>query len=480
VGEAVDDVYPAFTADPQVHHAVFVTHGLGVSYLDLSSWSSKLADEYNSTDEAGVAFRIDMLLGTASTTVEQPIIFPTSSSSPSAISACIAISDSDLGFFVLCTADDQPHAATLSEPLSHFSNSLRLTGPDPTLLAEYLPTSETDLDFESPVDSRPAYQPPQAIWQPSSLPTFLDTHAHPRARRAMSDELRLSPAVLQLMVEAHRVTSTETHRLGFAVSELFRRCERLQEEFREQIRRVRECRDRIDTVLGEGSDEYTNTRGEDVEADGDASEVLERRMARARERQEALSERYAEVRRKVGRANGRPIGEKEDQWITEIRVMERMVGNGSGHDDGEDDGDPQLSAPKMPGGASVRAPRTEGDAEGHDGDATEVDDDHEPEDDSVTPASDLPHARFRQVLDLQRQLTAQVEEIQRSASGAGYEDDLSASMRSSTLQSSTSSRAGGERRRAAQAEIELLLERQTALLEATSGQIARLAGLGFA
>ena len=477
MGEAVDDAYPAFTADPQVPHAVFVTHGTGVSYLDLSSWSSKLADEYNSTDEAGVAFRLDMLLDAASTTVEQPIIFPSSSTSPSAISACVAVSDSDLGFFVLCTADDQPLAATLSEPLSHFATSLRLTGPDPTLLLEYAPTDDADPDFgSSRVDSRPAYQPPQVIWQQSSLPTFLDTHAHPRARRAMSDELRLSPAVLQLMVEAHRVTSTETHHLGFAVSELFRRCERLQEEFREQIRRVRECRDRIDAVLDEGADEYTNTRGEEVEADGDASEALERRLSRARERQEALSNRYAEVRRKVGRANGRPISEKEDQWITEIRVMERMIGNEAGQDDGEATENSQPSAPKMPGGASVCAPRTTGDADMHNGDTTDADDDDDddPEDESAAPASDLPHARFRQVCDLQRQLTAQVEELQLNASGGGQEVDLSASMRSST------SRAGGDRRRAAQAEIELLLERQTALLEATSGQIARLAGLGVA
>ena len=94
----------------------------------------------------------------------------------------------------------------------------------------------------------------------------------------------------------------------------------------------------------------------------------------------------------------------------------------------------------MPGGASVRAPRAEGDADMHDSDATEDNDDHVPEDDSSAPTSDVPHARFRQVQDLQRQLTTQVEELQQNSSGA-HEDDLSASMRSST------SRAGGERRR---------------------------------
>jgi nucleoporin NUP82 len=449
LGESAEDVFPSFTADPQVQHSVFVTHSTGVSYVDFSSWCSKLAEELNAEDDAGVAFRIDMLLDSVSTSVERPITFSATSPPPPTISTCTALTDSDLGFFVLTTCDNQPYGATLSEPLSHFASTLRIDGPESALLLEYNP--DPDLDEATIPDSRPPYQPSTSLYASSSLPTFLDTHAHPRIRRALSSELRLSPAVLHLMLEAHRVLSSETHKLGLAVSDIFRRCERLQDEFREQIRRVRECRDRIDSVMDMNDD--SAEQGSNV--DGGAKEAIETRLDKARERQEALSERYAELRRKLSRANGRPISEKEDQWIIEVKTMEKLAGVVI--EDANDNNDDEQEEPRVKG---------------------------EENDDSRT---DTPHARFKQVQHLQRRLAEQARQLSQEASSEEQED-MSASFRSSTTSraggaSGGSARGGaGNRRRAAQAqeEIEMLLERQTALLEATRGKVVRLAALGYA
>jgi nucleoporin NUP82 len=415
-----------------------------VAYVDFSAWCSKLAEELNAEDDAGVAFRVDMLLDTISTTVEQPITFSSTSPSPPTISTCTALTDSDIGFFVLSISDNQPYAATLPEPLSHLASTLRIDGPESALLLEYNP--ESDLDEASIPDSRPPYQPPTSLYADSSLATFLDTHAHPRIRRALSSELRLSPAVLHLMLEAHRVLSAETHKLGMAVSDIFRRCERLQDEFREQIRRVRECRDRIDSVMDMDND--SPDQGSNV--DGGAKEAMERRLEKARERQEALSERYAELRRKIGRANGRPISEKEDQWIIEVKTMESLAGVSL--EDGDNDDEQEEPRVKV-------------------------------EDEDRTEA---PYARFKQVQDLQRRLAEQARAMQQQTS-PGEQEDMSASFRSSTTSrvgggSGSGARGAGNRRRAAQAQedIEMLLERQTALLEATRQKVGKLAGLGYA
>jgi len=439
LGQAADGVSPSFTADTQTQHSVFVTYSGGVSHLDLSSWTTKLADELLGDDEAGLAFRVDTLLDTASATVSQPITFSTPANSYSPVT-CIALTDSDLGFFVLTTNSNQPYAATLEEPLSTTFGAMSISGPEPTLLLEYNP-SELDTSMDTFPDARATYQPPQVLYAPSGLPSFLDTHAHPRIRRTLADELRLSPAVLQLMLDAHRVLSSETHRLGLAVAELFRRCERLQEEFREQLRRVRECRDRIDTVVEEGADDYQNMHGEPAEADGGAREAVEMRLEKVVERQGTLEERHAEIRRKIAKAGGRPVSEKEDQWITEIRVMERMIGG------------KELDTP-----------------------TSDEEQDTAKEDDGMSPSGDndaLPHARFDQVRHLQKQLVNQAQDVEQNSSPSAEQEDFSASLRSST-------RGGGsaQRRREAQTEIEMLLERQTALLEATREKIGRLAGLG--
>lgn len=442
LGEAADGVFPSFTADTQSQHSVFVTHSAGVSHLDLSSWTTKLSDELVSDDEAGLAFRVDTLLDTASTTISQPITFSTPASSYSSI-ACIALTDSDLGFFVLTTNSNQPYAATLDESLSTTFGGLSISGLEPTLLLEYNP-SELDTSMDTIPDVRATYQPPQVLYASSGLPSFLETHVHPRIQRTLADELRLSPAVLQLMLDAHRVLSSETHRLGLAVAELFRRCERLQEEFREQLRRVRECRDRIDTVVEEGADDYKNMHGEPAEADGGAREGVEMRLQKVRERQAALDERHAEIRRKIARAGGRPISEKEDQWLTEIRVMERMIG-----------------------GKELDTPTSD-----EDQDTTKEDDDMPVSGDNDA----LPHARFDQVRDLQKQLVEQAQDVERNASPEAEQEDFTAS--TSSLRSSIRGGGSAQRRREAQAEIEMLLERQTALLEATREKIGRLAGLG--
>jgi len=87
----------------------------------------------------------------------------------------------------------------------------------------------------------------------------------------------------------------------------------------------------------------------------------------------------------------------------------------------------------------------------------------------------LPHARFDQVRHLQKQLIDQAQDVEQNTSLAEQEDFAAST---SSLRSSTRGGGSVQRRREAQAEIEMLLERQTALLEATREKIGKLAGLG--
>lgn len=308
-----------FTTDEHSECCILVTHPAGVTRVDVTPLVMKLTDELRSAHESGGDFRMDLLV--QSTRCAVTTVLETSSrlitnkqvvdASAPDFAACVGIEDSDLGYFLLNSMNGQPQAVTL-DATNHI-------GPATT------DGINDELDHEikwlAIGEPRQSYQPPPALWAESGLPAFIDEHVHGRNRRSFREDVRLSPATLKVLMDAHRILSHETYQLGLAAADLFRRCERLQNEFKEQLRRANDAATKIESVLEDDSNDFDE--GDDNVG---MSSNIERRVTRACKRRDGLSERYMEIRRKVGRLDGRSLSKREQAWVDEVRGMEASIG----------------------------------------------------------------------------------------------------------------------------------------------------------
>ena len=270
-------------------------------FFSFAPWLRNLESELQSSSSAGHEFRLNVLTKSSRTLHETILSSTNGGDSNIVIPACIVLQDSDLGYFLLTVAGMQPLTVTFDFPAS-----------------ELIPADQEDFDNDATPDTnnlllgpaRSAYQPPATLWAESSLSTFLDTHVSSRHKKALKEEIRLSLLTLDLITEAHRILSAETHQLGVAAADLFRRCERLQDEFRDQIRRANDVAISIERVTSAGPDE-----------DESVDEVLIERLERARVNQEGLRKRHDLLRKKIMRNEARDLSEKEKVWVNEIREV---------------------------------------------------------------------------------------------------------------------------------------------------------------
>ncbi|KAJ9645852.1 hypothetical protein H2199_002895 [Coniosporium tulheliwenetii] len=280
--EPSDAVHASFTADMLSQELLFVTYSSGVHSLSLSPWLARLKEELANPSDEGALFRLSSLLSSTPTLVERPLRINPEYDTPAPIPAAIVLQDSDLGYLLLTSTGSSPVAALLEPPLWTLDPSTRL--PD----HPYEPDAPRDLQISEP---RSAYQPPAVFYRDSALPKFIEQHVPAHRRPALKDEIKLSPATLDLLSQAHRILAAETHALGLAAADLFRRCERLVSEFGEQIARVAEVADRIERVTGEDEEEG------DEEGDGAvglANERIERRIERVRKVEGTVDEGWWE------------------------------------------------------------------------------------------------------------------------------------------------------------------------------------------
>lgn len=333
-----DTSWPMFSADVQSRYAFFVTHLEGVSYLSLSQWAERLEGELNSSASTGAAFRIEVLTEGSRTLREQLLYLRSGDgnqdSQRASFVGCIVLQDSDLGYFLLTATGEQPYAITFDLPDSELPQDV-----DGLYESEY----EPDMKMLAIGPPRAPYQPPASLWSQSALTNFLDARVHSRHKKTLKDEIRLSAATLDLMTEAHRILSHETHQLGIAAADLFRRCERLQDEFRDQIKRANDLAYRIEQVAGDDADDY-DERDQDAPR-GNAA--LEKRLEAARTRQDELVQRHADLRTKLAKSCGRELSDKEQIWVWEINKLGASVFDTAKERD-HDDANGNLHKPTEP------------------------------------------------------------------------------------------------------------------------------------
>ncbi|KAL8978349.1 MAG: hypothetical protein Q9205_006036 [Flavoplaca limonia] len=323
-----ENEWPTFSRDPFSRYSFYTTHSQGVFFFSLDHWIKRLEDELQNPTTAGANFRLNMLRESSGTLRECILRFDQDcfmgnqiSSSPSA-NACIILYDSDLGYFLLTSTnhDTHPQAATLDMPKSFtikqepFSDD----GLDYADLHIDSNDSTADLGLTTHV-ARSAYEPPSTFWNESSLLQLTSASLPAHRRRTLKDEIRLSTATLELMTSAHRLMSNETHAIQTAAADLFNRCERMVQELRTQIQRVREVNGRAEQLALGGGDEH------DIEGERSASERLGFRAQKCLEKQERLTDRIEKLRRRAVKLEGRAVGEKEREWIKEMASLKQVI-----------------------------------------------------------------------------------------------------------------------------------------------------------
>lgn len=306
-GRQQQSAWPTFTQDVQSRYNFFLTTATNATFFSLSSWAQRLEAELQSEDTSGSAFRLHVLCE-GSISEREPILEVDENDvvlagQPAHLASCLVYYDYDIGYLLLTHYASYPYAALMDAPESNFpsiadaaSSAAQIPGP-PALPPK-----------------RPPYQVPSIFYTDNPLGAFVDKHVPHRHRNTLKEQVRLSPATLDLVTAAHRLLSAHTNALERAASDLFRRCERLQGEMRDQLKQMSDVSERIRDVSSEvGND------GERKE--GNRGEALDKRLQNARDKQGQLVERYESLRNKLMRSGGRPLSEKEKSWVSEVQTL---------------------------------------------------------------------------------------------------------------------------------------------------------------
>ncbi|KAL8751922.1 MAG: hypothetical protein Q9184_005899, partial [Pyrenodesmia sp. 2 TL-2023] len=317
--------WPTFSDDPFSRYAFFITHSQGIFYFSFDPWINRLEDELQSATTHGAQKRLSTIRASTNTLRERILRFNHDSPSPSA-NACLAIYDSDLGYFLLTSTDNNkhPHAASLDIPKSALLNHDPLSSLEPN--DDPAAYSDDDDDYPKPFThlvTRPAYEPSPIFWQPSSLPSIAHT-VPPHRRRMLKEEIRLSSATLDLLLHTSRLVGCETQNIQSAAADLINRCYYMMQEMAEQLKQVRLAAARAENLQNSGGG------GEEEHEDGggggeDVNTRIERRLDRAKQRDGSIKERMTRLKRKVTQLEERPLNDKERDFERELRALERAT-----------------------------------------------------------------------------------------------------------------------------------------------------------
>ncbi|EGU80376.1 hypothetical protein FOXB_09124 [Fusarium oxysporum f. sp. conglutinans Fo5176] len=396
--EVNEDSWPVFSNDVTSRYNFFVTHHAAITFISLTSWIFRLESELNGDSEAGTDFRIGLLVNSQST--RDRIYSQPTADIAVPLAACNVLRDPDVGYFLLSATPYEPIALTFDTPEVNLA-PIRQESPSYEREASMAP-----LDFYEP---RPVFNPSHTFDEGSALPTLLERLRTSRHKTVVNQEVRLSPLTLQIFTDAHKVLADETHRLGMAAAEVFRRCELLQSELKQQVMKANEVKGKIDTINGS-------------HRDGEADNAMyDRRVSAARDRQDRLTERLENLRKIVGKATTRDLSAKERAFVEEVKSMEASI-----------------SAPDYAGLASGKS--------------------------KATPAQAKQlWKRLEDIKHLQADLTAEAEAMNKATGETDGPATPSAELR-----------IPQEVRRAKLQQVQGLLSRETALVDAVTARLERL------
>lgn len=299
--------WPTFATDVQSRYNFFLTAPNRVTFFSLLSWAERLEAEFKSADMAGAGFRIKILCD-SSVTERQEILAATQQDEVSKdkinhFPSCLVLYDYDVGYLALTFTPARVHAVILDSPACDLTG-LSLQPALPAAILDGKPAL-----LAAP--QRSPYQPGVALYK-SPMTRFVDEHVAHGHRHTLKEPVKLSPLTLDIMTTAHRILSGHTNALERAVSDLFRRCERLEGEMHDQLGQLVEISERVHDVSAASAD-----RGEGT---------IKSRILAAQDRQKRLQDRYERIRTHVASAGGRPMSDRERNWAAEVDSMALSLG----------------------------------------------------------------------------------------------------------------------------------------------------------
>ncbi|KAJ5770609.1 uncharacterized protein N7511_002660 [Penicillium nucicola] len=328
-------IWPTFTKDVHSRYTFFVTTATNVISLSLTAWAQRLEAELKAEDSAGSAFRLQVLCD--GNVCQREKILQVSEADVTSkfehLAQSLVFYDFDLGYLLLTSLPSNPYAAVMDSPEDALAAELERQ------LSDRMATKSTSAVLPP---RRAPYQVPAVFYSECPLNSFVEKHVPHRQRHTLKEQVRLSPATLDLVATAHRVLSAHTNALERAASDLFRRCERLQGEMQDQLKQISDVAERVKGVTSEiGEDGH---RIEGVRT----GEALDRRLQAAKDKQDQLQSRYEALRKKVLNSGGRPLSEREKAWVTEVKTLSGSLQPGEEEDQDDQDQDlvPRLETVK--------------------------------------------------------------------------------------------------------------------------------------
>ena len=283
----------SLTRDCNSPYSFFVTLSGGIAFISLDSWLKPLRDELLQAIDEKTGLRLDLLFSQFTTLTDYPIIFRNASATPDGVAAPLVLNDSDIGYFLLASANGLAYGANMD------------IGDDEQRTEEHEAADEAEagmnaLTFHEP-EAREPYQPPQEFYAPSKL-LSIENDLSAYHRSLLKEQVKLSPMSLEVLTKAHRAVSAETNHISIAVADLFRRCKRLLEEFQAQIREVDELTSKINGLQNSNS----------------SGSALNERLQKCQQKSQELAERRRKLARNMARAGQRELSDKEKAWQAEV------------------------------------------------------------------------------------------------------------------------------------------------------------------
>lgn len=302
--EVWEGSWPMFSHDFYSRYSFFVTNTSSITFMSLSPWAFGLENELNKAT-AGAEFRIELLAKQGS--IRERIHAQKMEDHSAPLAACEVTSDPDLGYLLLSATPYGPVAVSFESPEPEFDLFRRSRSPT------------YDIEPEKPLviyEPRPVYEPAHALDMYSALPSLLEKLKHSKYKRLLNEEVRLSPATLAILTDAHKLLSEETHRLGTAAAELFRKCVRLQLDLKQQIQKANEVASRVEAVTGDDVDDGPTKS---------SNEIMEERIEAAKKRQQQIADRLEKVRKRIAKGTSRELSYQEKAWMEEVDALESKV-----------------------------------------------------------------------------------------------------------------------------------------------------------
>ena len=292
----------SITQDVHTDFSFFVSTASGVTYISLEPWVRKLENELSEPHAEGAEFRLQRVLASATSQVTQYLERQvTANAAEQQVTSAAVVEDGNVGYMLLTTVNDEPHAALLDAPEDDYIEED---------LAEYLE------EFAPQTEVREVWRAPKEFYEDFNLLNAINIPA--RHKASLKDQVRLSPANLELLMDVHRVLSAHTEKLQKAVADLFNRATRLQDEFRDQVYRTAEVVPKIDAVIG--ADEEPSDTGSLY-----GTAQIDDRLEQVRKRQDAINARYESLRRKMNSVGSTELSDKEASYVDELRAMDSSV-----------------------------------------------------------------------------------------------------------------------------------------------------------